>query len=123
MGTKKTVEEMVEGLAIAVQRGFEALEKKIDNKIDSKVDALAIAVQHGFQGVAEEFKGVKEEFESVRSEFKEGFESVRSEFKEGLSGVENELISVKFQASSLDPRVSTLEKKVNIIGMKLGLQS
>ena len=86
MTTKKTVEEMVEGLAIAVSKGFD--------------------------GVNEEIVALKDEF---RGEMKE--------VKNRLSNVERELAGVKFQALNLDPRITILERKVDLIGAKLGLQS
>jgi archaellum component FlaC len=88
MGTKKTVEEMVEG--------------------------LAIAVQHGFEGVSEDMVGFRVELKEVKKDVKE--------IKERLIGVEKGLTKVEFHSSDMTSRVATLEEKMHMVTKKLGFQ-
>ena len=147
MGAKKTVEELVEGLAIAVNEGFNDVQKQFKG-----VNEKFKNIDEQFKGVNEQFKGVDKRFDSMQTQMDKRFDSMQNQmdkrFDEAYEHVENridslaiavndgfngvsqeigelkdELTSVKFQSSNLDPRVSVLEKKVNIIGLKLGLQS
>ena len=106
MGTKKTVEEMVENLSVRMDQGFKVVNERFE-VVDSQIEKLAIAVQHGFEGVYERLDKVETRLDKV---------------EDGLVEVKNELSKVKFNSTNLDPRVSALEEKMQIVGTKLGFQ-
>jgi len=147
MGTKKTVEEMVESLAIEMREGFAATDSKIskiDGKIDSKIGSLASEMRDSFAAMD---KKIDSKIEGLALKMREGFEAADRKIETKIEGlaisvqqgfdhmdakidkladrvgnVEIELKNVQFQAADLNPRVTALEKKVGIIGAKLGFQ-
>ena len=114
MGIKKTAEEMIEALAIAVKHGFDGVSEEMR---DFKVEVRSIIKKE----IKEEMVEVKEKLTGVEDRLT-GVEDRLTGVEDRLTGVEKELAKVKFRSSDLDPRVSALEEKMHIVGTKLGFQ-
>lgn len=141
MGIKKTVEEMVEGLTLEMRQGFKAM----DSKFDGKIDVLTVEMREGFETVNERFESVDNRIGFLAVEMREGFrtidkkiddkiewlavavqngfEDITKEFRTDIGEVKERLDKIEFTSGNIDPRVSVLEHKMQIVGAKLGLQS
>jgi len=87
---------------------------------DQKIDDLALAVKRGFDGVDEKFKGIDEKFKSLDQQFKTVFDQLRI-LGSDMHDVKITLASLLKMVAERDREINSIDLRLRRVEQHLGL--